>query len=204
MRFLPREEKFFALFEKQIEKIRQAAEVLYQGASAGGDPLVSAATQIQTLETEADELIHEVFQRLNQTFITPFDPEDIHELSTSLDNVIDAIEDAAHRMVAYHLEPVSPTIIHICDLIRQCGASLHLAFQAFEKNEPVLPHCIEVNRLENLTDKIVRQAIAELFDRERDPIVIIKLKEVYEFLEAATDYCEDVTDVLQNVVVKNS
>ena len=204
MRFLPREEKFYALFEQQIEKICEAAEVLYDGASKGGTRLTEAAEQIQSLETQADELIHEVFLRLNQTFITPLDPEDIHELSTSLDNVIDAIEDSAHRMVAYHLDPISPVMVHICDMIRKCGASLLKAFQAFEKGEPVLAHCIEVNRLENETDKVVRKAIAELFEHETDPIKIIKFKEVYEFLEAATDYCEDVTDVLQTVVVKNS
>ena len=203
MRFLPREEKFYHLFEQQIQKICEAAEILYDGASKGGPRLKEAAEEIRTLETQADALIHEVFTRLNQTFITPLDPEDIHALSTSLDNVIDAIEDAAHRMDAYRLE-VTPVMVNICDLIRQSGVSLLKAFQNFEKGLAVLEHTIEVNRIENETDKIVRKAIADLFEQEKDPIKIIKFKEVYEFLEAATDYCEDVTDVLQTVVVKNS
>ncbi|HTM50073.1 MAG TPA: DUF47 family protein [Bryobacteraceae bacterium] len=205
MNLLPREEKFFALFLKQVENISEASRWMLEGARAGNSQLAKASEQIKALETKGDEITHDIFTRLNQTFITPLDPEDIQALSASLDNVLDGIEDAAHRMVAYNLEPVTPTMLELCDIVNQCAASLRKAFEALDqKKEKVMEHCIEINRLENEADKLVRKAVAELFIHEKDPITIIKLKEVYDFLEATTDYCEDVADTLQTVVVKNS
>jgi predicted phosphate transport protein (TIGR00153 family) len=205
MNLLPREEKFFALFLKQVENISEASRWLLEGARAGNSQLAKASEQIKALETKGDEITHDIFTRLNQTFITPLDPEDIQALSVSLDNVLDGIEDAAHRMVAYNLEPVTQTMLELCDIVNQCAASLRKAFEALDqKKDKVMEHCIEINRLENEADKLVRKAVADLFIHEKDPITIIKLKEVYDFLEATTDYCEDVADTLQTVVVKNS
>ena len=205
MNLLPREEKFFALFLKQVENICAAAELMRSGAKAGNSSLAKAGEQIKALETKGDEITHDIFTRLNQTFITPLDPEDIQALSVSLDNVLDGIEDAAHRMVAYHLEPLTPTMLELCDIVHQCAQSLQRAFEVLDQNKKkVMEHCIEINRLENEADRVVRAAVAELFETEKDAILLIKLKEVYDFLEATTDYCEDVADTLQTVVVKNS
>jgi len=204
MRLLPREEKFYDLFSQQAELISQASRLLLEGVRAGNSRLAVVATEINTLEHKADEIIHTIFTRLNQTFITPIDPEDIHALSSSLDDVMDGIEDAVHRMVAYKLASIPPTVIALAEVIYSCGSVLVKAFQALEKNEKLMVHCIEINRLENEADRLVRSAVADLFDKEKDPILLIKLKEIYEFLEATTDRCEDVADVLQNVVVKNS
>src|SRR6266540_7226161 len=205
MKFLPRDERFFSLFLKQVENISAASRLLLEGARAGNSQLAKASEQIKALESKGDEITHDIFTRLNQTFITPLDPEDIQALSVSLDNVLDGIEDAAHRMVAYHLEPITPTMLELCEIVKQCANSLQKAFEMLDqKKEKVMEHCIEINRLENEADKLVRKAVAELFMQEKDPITIIKLKEVYDFLEATTDYCEDVTDTLQTVVVKNS
>ena len=204
MRLLPREEQFFTMFLKQVNTICEASKLLLDGARAGNSQLASISQQIKTLETKGDELIHDIFTRLNQTFITPLDPEDIHSLSSSLDNVLDGIEDAAHRMTAYRLEPITPVILELCEIVHRSTATLKEAFEALDKKRGVMEHCIEVNRLEDEADKVVRKAISELFIQEKDPITIMKLKEVYEFLEATTDYCEDVADVLQAVVVKNS
>lgn len=204
MRFLPREEKFFALFLDQVRYISEAAALLLQGAEAGNAQLERAAEQIGILERKADEVIHDVFRRLNQTFITPLDPEDIHSLSTHLDDVIDAIEEAAHRMVIYNIEPIPGVVIEVCRNIVSSSKSLQSAFEALHSNTKILDHCIEINRIEDVTDDIVRKAVKELFASEKDPIRIMKLKEIYELLEQATDYCEDVADALQNVVVKNS
>ncbi len=204
MRLLPREEKFYGLFLRQAELISEASQLLLDGARTGNSRLAVVATEIRDLEHKADEIIHEIITRLNQTFITPLDPEDIHALSSKLDDVMDGIEDAVHRMVAYKVEPIPPTVITLAEIICSCGNVLQKAFQALEKNEKLMVHCIEVNRLENEADRLVRAAVADLFDKEKDPIVLIKLKEIYEFLEATTDRCEDVADVLQNVVVKNS
>jgi len=205
MNLLPREEKFFALFLKQVENISEASRLMLTAARAGNSQLATAGEQIKAIETRGDEITHDIFTRLNQTFITPLDPEDIQALSVSLDNVLDGIEDAAHRMVAYHLEPITPTMLELCEIVNQCATSLQRAFEALDKKmSNVMEHCIEINRLENEADKLVRAAVADLFATEKDAIVIIKKKEVYDFLEATTDFCEDVADTLQTVVVKNS
>jgi predicted phosphate transport protein (TIGR00153 family) len=204
MRLLPREEKFYALFIKQVELIGQASTLLLDGTRAGNSRLAEVAKDIMDLEHRADEVIHEIFTRLNQTFITPLDPEDIHALSSKLDDVMDGIEEAVHRMVAYRINSLPQTVLTLAEIIDSCSQTLSKAFHALEKNEKVMEHCIEINRLENEADRLVRRAVAELFDCEKDPILLIKLKEIYEVLEATTDRCEDVADVLQNVVVKNS
>lgn len=204
MRLLPREEKFFGHFLRQAQLIADASSLLLEGVRAGNAHLAEAALKIQELESKGDEIIHDIFTRLNQTFITPLDPEDIHELSSRLDDVMDGIEDTAYRIVAYRLEPIPPTVIELCDVVHDCTKSLAKAFEALNKDERLIDDCIEVNRLEDYADQVLRRAVADLFERERDPIALIKLKEVYEFLEETTDRCEDVADVLQNVVVKNS
>ena len=162
------------------------------------------ATEINVLEHRGDEVIHEIFTRLNQTFITPIDPEDIHNISSALDNVMDGIEDTVHRIVSYRINPIPATMITLSETIANCAKALTQAFEALEKGGAILDHCIEINRLENEADLIGRSAVVDLFDKEKDPINLIKLKEVYEFFEATIDSCEDVADVLQNVVVKNS
>jgi predicted phosphate transport protein (TIGR00153 family) len=204
MTFLPREEKFFALFVNQVKLIVEASRLMREAVQAGNAHMARASEEIRTLEGKGDEIIHDTFTRLNQTFITPLDPEDIHALASSLDDVLDGIEDAAHRIFAYRLQPIPPVIVQLCALICDCAASLEKCFQALNDKQQVTEHCIEINRLEDVADGVVRRAISELFDTEKDPIALIKLKEVYEFLEATTDRCEDVADVLQGVVIKNS
>ena len=204
MRLLPREEKFYHLFLKQVEIISEASKLLLEGVRAGNERLVGMAAEINVLENRGDEVIHEIFTRLNHTFITPIDPEDIHNVSSALDNVMDGIEDTAHRLVSYRINPVPPTMITLSEIVATCAKELKAAFEALEKGGPIMDHCIEINRLENEADGIGRSAVADLFDKETNPITLIKLKEVYEFFEATVDCCEDVADVLQNVVVKNS
>ena len=204
MRLLPREEKFFDLFLKQVGIINQASRLLLEGVKSGNSRLAGIAEQVIDLEHRGDEVIHEIFTRLNQTFITPLDPEDIHSLSSKLDDVLDGIEDTIHRMVAYRLEVVPKPMIALSEVVCTCSIALQKAFQALEADKPLMEHCIEINRLENEGDRLGRKAVADLFDNEKDPILLIKLKEIYEFLEDTIDSCEDVADVLQNVVVKNS
>jgi uncharacterized protein Yka (UPF0111/DUF47 family) len=109
-----------------------------------------------------------------------------------------------HRMLAYRIDPLPGTVLELCRLVQSCGLSLLQAFESLAKNQPFMDHCIEINRLEEAADQLVRAAVAALFQDEKDPIRVIKLKEIYEFLEQTTDYCEDVADALQNVQVKNS
>jgi uncharacterized protein len=204
MRLLPRDEKFYHLFLKQVEFISEASRLLLDGVRTGNARLAAVATEICVLENRADEVIHEIFTRLNQTFITPIDPEDIHNISSALDNVMDGVEDTAHRLVSYRINPIPATMITLSEIVASCAHSLKNAFEALERNGTILDHCIEINRLENEADLIGRSAVVDLFDKEKDPITLIKLKEVYEFFEATIDSCEDVADVLQNVAVKNS
>jgi uncharacterized protein len=204
MRILPREEKFYALFLNQVDIISEASRLLLQGVRAGNARLAEVAKDIKRLEHQGDDVIHDIFTRLNSTFITPLDPEDIHSLSTRLDDVLDGIEDAAHRMVAYHVNPIPPGMVSLCEMIYTCSRALKKAFEALDKKKEVMEHCIEINRIENEADHLVRGLVSELFEKEKDCITLIKIKEIYEFLEDTTDRCEDVADVLQNVVVKNS
>src|SRR3954467_11066544 len=137
MRLLPREEKFYHLFLKQVEIISAASELLLEGVRAGNSRLQGAAAEISTLEHKGDEVIHEIFTRLNQTFITPIDPEDIHNISSALDNVLDGVEDTAHRLVSYRIDPVPPAMVKLSEIVAGCAKSLMAAFEALESNGPI-------------------------------------------------------------------
>src|SRR5947207_12748360 len=134
MRLLPREEKFYHLFARQVEIISEAARLLLDGVSTGNSRLAGAATEISVLEHKGDEVIHEVFHRLNQTFITPIDPEDIHSIASALDNVLDGIEDTSHRLVSYRINPVPQTMVTLAEIVAGCAKALQCAVSALEKN----------------------------------------------------------------------
>src|SRR5579871_4306133 len=204
MNLLPRDDKFFQYFQQQVRLISRAADLLVEGASAGNAHLANAAHQIHTLEEQADGILHDTYTRLNSTFITPLDPEDIQSLSSHLDDVIDGIEDSVYRMLDYRIDPMPSTVLELCCIVQSCGLILQKAFDALADGKPFIDHSIEINRLEEAADQLGRAAVKELFEQEKDPIRIIKLKEIIEFLEQTTDYCEDVADALQNVQVKNS
>src|SRR5260370_42667544 len=138
MNLLPREEKFFAYFQQQVKYICQAADLLVQGAQAGNAHLASAAHQIQALEQQADNVIHEIYTRLNSTFITPLDPEDIHSLSSHLDDVIDGIEDSVHRMLTYRIDPLPKTVLDLCLLVQSCAVSLLKPFESLPKHRRLI------------------------------------------------------------------
>lgn len=191
-------------FLNQIAVTVEASLLLLQGAEKGNGPLATAAARINVLEQQGDEIIHDIYVRLNQSFITPIDPEDIHSLSAHLDDILDGIEESAHIIVAYHVDPIPPTVVELSRIVHSAAKTLELALIALSKNGPLLAHCIEVNRLEEVADQIGRDAVSDLFRYESDCIRLIKLKEVYDKLEATIDCCEDVADALQNVVVKNS
>src|ERR1039458_9881128 len=159
MRLLPREEKFYHLFLKQVELISQASRLLLAGVQAGNSRMAACATEINVLERQADEVIHEIFIRLNQTFITPIDPEDIHNLSSALDNVMDGIEDTAHRLVSYRIDPIPPNMVTLAEIVAACARSLRSAFEALEKGKPLMENSIEINKLENDADLIGRSAV---------------------------------------------
>lgn len=204
MNLLPRDAKFFDLFQQHSRILCQASQMLISGLRSGYEGVSQISKPLEALERNGDDIIHEIFKRLQSTFITPFDPEDIQTLATSLDNVLDAIEDATFRIVAYRLDPIPEGAVDLGRMIDDSCQALARALGALRDREPVWEHCIEVNRLENEADAVERTLVGNLFSNSTDAISLIKQKEVFEVLEAATDMCEDVADVIQNVAVKNS
>jgi predicted phosphate transport protein (TIGR00153 family) len=155
------------------------------------------------LERSGDEITHRLFDRLRATFITPFDPEDIQSLATTLDNVLDTLEDATFRIVAYRIDPIPSAAVELGQMIAHCCRALDQALHALQQKKSVMEACIEVNRLEGEADAVERTMLAELFSSHIDPVTLIKLKDLYELLESTTDRCEDVADVIQNIAIKN-
>lgn len=204
MNLLPRNEKFFDLFHQHMRIVCQSSELLVFGLKGGYSGMCRISKQIEALERSGDEVIHQIFRTLQTTFVTPFDPEDIQTLATTLDNVLDSMEDATFRISCYRVDPVPEPAVQLGQMIDASTKALARALESLEHRKPVWDDCIEVNRLENEADAVERTVLGELFTNGTDPITLIKLKEVYEILEAATDLCEDVADVIQNVAVKNS
>ena len=164
----------------------------------------SKIEDIRRIEREGDELTHQILTKLNQTFITPFDREDIHQLASKLDDVLDFINASGARIAMYRITNPPPAAGELARLILMQCQELQKAVSLMQKDGNILSHCVEINRLENEADMVSQQAIARLFEYEKDPINLIKVKELLEFLERATDKAEDVANVLETVVLKNT
>ena len=205
VRILPREEKFFELFGEQAGVLHAAAKVLVEMMEKADHNVGEGANEIKKLEHRGDTMTHDIITRLNQTFITPLDREDIHALSSRLDDVLDLIDATATRMVLFKIRETRPAAVELARIIQRAAAEILAAVpHILEKREKILEHCQELSRLEHESDTVSRNAIAQLFDEERDPIALIKWKEMYEVLEAAVDKAEDVGDVLESIVLKSS
>jgi uncharacterized protein len=204
MNLLPRNEKFFDLLQQHMRIVCQSSELLLSGLKSGYSGMCRISKQMEALERSGDEVIHQIFRTLQTTFITPFDPEDIQTLATSLDNVLDAMEDATFRISCYRVDPIPEPAVDLGRMINDCTQALARALDSLKDRKPVWDDCIEVHRLENEADAVERTLLGDLFTNGTDAVTLIKLKEVYEILEQTTDSCEDVADVIQNVAVKNS
>jgi uncharacterized protein len=201
-RLLPREEKFYTDFQALGDELKRGARLLEEMLTPER-PTWDKADEIKEVEHKCDFLTHEIIQRLNRTFVTPLDREDIFALARSLDDVMDAIDAAATMIRLYRLETVRFGARELAHIITACTDQVRLALSALETNKGLATHAIEINRLENEADRTHQQSVSQLFDDERDPIVVIKWKETLDFLEEATDRCEDVANVLEGVMVKN-
>ena len=202
-RLLPREEGFFRLFAKQAENIVVGAKALQQMLSH----YTGVPEQVQTIkaiEHQGDEITHVILTKLNQTFITPFDREDIHALSSQLDDVIDLIDAAASRFVLYRVNIIREGTIDLVKVLVSATIEVSAAVHAIETPDQALKHCIEINRYENESDRLCRTLIAQLFDEEKDSVQIIKWKEIFEVIETAVDKCEDVANVIEGVILKSA
>ncbi|PYP84024.1 MAG: DUF47 domain-containing protein [Candidatus Angelobacter sp. Gp1-AA117] len=203
VRLVPRDVKFFHMFADMASNLGDGARLLKQILSDFKDVEVRVK-QLKDIEHRGDEMTHNVLTKLNQTFITPFDREDIYRLASSLDDVLDFVYAAGVRLTMYKITSAPPAAAKLADLIvRQSEQLLH-AVIGLDKQDKVLDYCVEINRLENEADAIARSAIAEVFEKETNPISLIKLKELYEVLETATDKAEDAANVLEGVVLKGA
>ena len=201
-RLIPREEKFYDDFKMMADQLRQGARLLENMFSVD-PPIADKAHEIKEVEHQCDFLTHEIIQRLNKTFVTPIDREDIHELARTLDDVMDAIDNAAALVPLYRIDKVRGGARELTRIIIQQTDEIRAGVEALEQRKGVLERAIEINRLENEADRIHKQAIGRLFEEETNPIVVLKWKEIYDLLEEATDACEDVANLLENVVVKH-
>jgi len=202
-RFMPREEGFYDLFAHQADNVVVGAKALQQMLSHyTGVP--EQVQSVKAIEHEGDELTHAIFTKLNQTFITPFDREDIHELCSQIDDVIDLIDAAASRFVLYRVNAIREGTLDLVKVLVAAVSEVSAAVHSLNSPEKALKHCIEVNRYENESDRICRTLIAQLFDEETNPVQIIKWKEIFEVIETAVDKCEDVANVIEGVILKSA
>ncbi len=203
VRLIPKETKFFEMFAEMSGNLIEGARLMEQILADFKD--VEARVQkLKDIEHRGDDMTHQILVKLNQTFITPFDREDIHRLASSMDDVLDFVNAAAESLVIYKISGAPPEAAALAGVVvRQCE-QIAKAVAMLEKHDHLLDYCVEINRLENEGDRIARISIAQLFEVERDPITLIKMKELYELLETATDKAEDVANVLESVVLKSA
>jgi len=199
---IPREEKFYGDFLAMADQLRIGARLLEE-MFATDPPIADKAHEIREVEHKCDFLAHEIIQRLNKTFVTPIDREDIHAMARALDDVMDAIDDVAALIPLYHIKSARPGVRELTRIVLASTEQIELAVQALEKRSGVLERAVEINRLENEADRAHQRAVGQLFDEERDPIAVVKWKEILDVLEDATDRCEDVANLLENIVVKH-
>ncbi len=202
---IPQDKVFFDLFEQLAGIVVQASHKLEQMVTKKTEP-ESTYKEIKDLEHKGDLITHEIYEHLNRTFITPLDPLEISRLATALDDVLDYIDDSAEKLLIYGVKEYDKTMQNFAQLIRlstiqlECGVR---GIRSLKKSNPLESCGIEVNRLENMADDLLSQAIQRLFATE-DPMTTIKLKDIYENLETATDKCEDVANVLSDISIRHS
>jgi predicted phosphate transport protein (TIGR00153 family) len=202
-RLIPREERFYDDFVALADQIRLGAGILEEMLKPD-KPIWDKADEIKEVEHKCDFLTHEIIQRLHRTFVTPIDREDIHALARSLDDVMDAIDDSAAIIRLYQIDRVRPDARELARIIGSSAEQVVCAMKALGARDGVAQCAVEINRLENEADRAHQAAVRRLFEDERDPVAIIKWKEILDFLEEATDRCEDVANVLEGVVVKHA
>ncbi len=206
-RFLPKEIDFFEMFDKAAQNLNKGASLLVEMmGNLNVNDSKTMAKQIYDVEQEGDMLTHEVMRRLNKTFLTPIDREDIHALISRIDDVLDLIWAAADRAVLFKLDVSTSEVIELSKTLLSTTEIITKVMSCLKEKKYtyIQEHCIEINRLENTADKIYREALAKLFEDVKDPILVIKWKDIYEHLEDATDTCEDVANILEGIVLKHA
>jgi uncharacterized protein Yka (UPF0111/DUF47 family) len=203
LKLLPHDDKYFDLFSEMARRIHESARIWDKFFNKEA-PVAAVADQIKRLEHECDEISHEILRRIDRTFITPIDREDIHRLAVRLDDVIDLIDGGVRRLALFGITEPTPQSRRLSEIIVQITAEVVSAVAALEKQKGVIAHCIRIKQLENEGDVAFHEAVASLFREKTEPIEVIKWKDVYENMEACIDQCEAVAHVLESVVLKHS
>jgi predicted phosphate transport protein (TIGR00153 family) len=206
LNFMPREQKFFDLFEESAKNISEAARTLKEMLDTW-QFIDSRVAEITEMEHRGDTITHQIMSMLHRTFVTPFDREDIALLAHTMDDIVDFIHASADSMFIYKITSPTQRAKELADVIVQGAAEMEKAVAGLRKKSEfkhMLERCVEMNRLENVADRIYRAAIGELFDDTTDIAKIIKWREIYEHMESATDRCEDVANVLEGVALKHA
>jgi hypothetical protein len=206
MRLLPHDASFFSLFEQQGKKTVEGCRALLAMVENPTN-LEIQAERVKQIEHECDEITHAVVQALHKTFITPIDRNDIYTLITRMDDIMDLVEAASERLSLYELRKMTTEVVELASCLVTSAEHVLGAvtgIRDLKRDNGIQEHLVEINRLENVADKILRGALARLFREERDPIAVIKWKELYETLESATDRCEDVANIIEGVVLENT
>ncbi len=200
---IPKEEAFFDLFKKAAHNMIEGSRLLKEMMENFHDP-AAQARRIKDVEHIGDGITHDIATRLNQTFITPIDREDIHDLASALDDILDAVEAVADRFVIYKITRPTDSAIRLADILYQASVAVGCGVDRVGMSHAHINECsVQVNSLENEADRISRDAISALFEKESDPIAVIKWKEIYETFEEGTDRCEDVANILERIVLKH-
>ena len=202
-RFIPREEKFFEMFVCMAQNAHEGSKLLTEMMAPDADRR-NLAESIKSLEHKGDRMTHDLITKLNRTFVVPIDREDIYRLSSCIDDIMDLIESVARRMVLFKIGNPSEPAVQLSQLLRRGTAEVVAAVSELKNGMKVVEHCIEINRLEDEADHVYHLVLGELFETEKDPIELIKWKEIYETLETSVDKCEDVANVIESIVVKNA
>src|SRR5262247_1131149 len=204
LNLLPKEDQYFDLFTQMVLYISEAARELNEMLADKNRHYGEYAQRIKGLEHACDELTHNISTRLNKSFITPFDREDIYLMSTALDDIVDLIDDAARAIVIFDIDEIRDYARDFASVLEKMSEELREIVGQLQKPKNITQRLVEIHRLENDGDDIYHAAIAELFHEERDPLTVIKWKEVYEKLEAAVDRCENVANIIESVIIKHT
>jgi predicted phosphate transport protein (TIGR00153 family) len=203
LRLIPREERFFDMFVEDAANVLKGARQLQSMLRTYEHP-ESEAKELFAIEHHGDEISHAIGDRLNRTFVTPFDREDIHALTSTLDDILDLIEEAADTFVLYGIDRPTPEAIEQAGIIVQQCEILHEALTKLRKFRDLDRYWIEIHRLENEGDRVTRAAVASLFSGDRPPVDIIKWKDIYAILESCIDKCEDVANIIEKIAIKHA
>ena len=204
---MPREGRFFDYFNAHAEQVALASEQLVALMSASLDDMPAIVATIDEIETRADKITHDTVALLHTTFITPFDRDAIHSLINNLDDIVDSIQDVAEGISLYNIRRLTPDAVQMAELTQSCAdrvKQIVSLLDSMDHASDILRTCREIEQLESDVDRVMRSALSRVFRDEREPLQVIKMKAIYEGLEKISDYCEDVSKVVEGIVLENA